>query len=74
MTHLNGVVQTLDARVEGEVVEGSDGGSLPALLLRPLDLQHVVAVHAAEHDVVRVGLRVHLLLGAQLHIDILRLK
>lgn len=66
-------MQTFDSRMEGQVVEGADGGSMPAVLLRPLDLEHVVAEDAPEHDVVGVRLRVHLLLAAQLNVYVFRL-
>ena len=74
ITHLNRIVKALGSGVEGEVVEGTNRGSLPSFCVRPLDLEHVVTKDAPEHDVVWIGLRLHLVSTAQLHIDVFRLK
>ena len=74
ITHLDRIVKALGSGVEGEVVEGADRGSLPPFGIRPLDLEHVITKDAAEHDVVRIGFRLHLVSTAKLHIDIFRLK
>lgn len=56
-THLYGVVQDRAGRVQRQVLERFDLRSLPAVLLRPADGQHVVGELFAEHQGGRVGLR-----------------
>ncbi len=56
-THLYGVVQDRAGRVQRQVLERFDPRGLPAVLLRPVDGQHVVGELFAEHQGGRVGLR-----------------
>lgn len=56
-THLYGVVQGRAGGVQRQVLERFDLRSLPALLLRPVDGQHVVGELFAEHQRGGVGLR-----------------
>lgn len=55
-THLYGVVQGRGGRVQRQVLERFDLRVLPAVLLRPVDGQHVVGEVFAKHQGGGVGL------------------
>lgn len=57
LSHLYGVVQGRAGRVQRQVLKWFDLWSLPAILLRPVDGQHVVGEMFAEHQGGGVGLR-----------------
>lgn len=57
LSHLYGVVQGRAGRVQRQVLKRFDLWSLPAVLLRPVDGQHVVGELFAEHQGGGVGLR-----------------
>lgn len=53
-THLKTVVERCGGGVEVQVTKGTNLGSLPATLLRPVNLKHVVTEHGAKQEAVEL--------------------